>query len=439
MADRTGGGISRSDAERRDLESSQVARRELIEASRQFVTEKFVRAVESERQLQEVLVDFWSNHFNIDMSKTRSVKIADEHEVVRSRSMGKFVDLLKASARSPAMLLYLDNFQSVADAPKFESGALEPRQMPSNWEGLRRLARRGFTGAVQLTERIETLSKESNTSPDVLYERFIRSMGAGNRDRRGLNENYARELLELHTLGVDGGYTQKDVQEVARSLTGWTVSGGRYGGEFSFNSRLHDNGTKVVLGKSIPAGGGIRDGEMVLEILANHPSTMRHVSRKLCVRFVSDNPPAALVERCVQTWRRTDGDIREVVRTIAFSPEFLSRASFRTKIKSPFEYAVSSVRALGGTVLERFGTGLGVRPTNNAGSPTSLEGQVNLMGQPLFRYAFPTGWPEDSSKWVSSGALISRINFALSLTSGQLRDVILAGKATDLGEGKTNA
>lgn len=428
-----------TEAERRDLEASQTARRELTEASRQMVTEKFVRAVESERQLQEVLVDFWSNHFNIDISKTRAIKISDEYQTIRPHAAGKFFDLLKASARSPAMLVYLDNNQSVAEAPKLPVPGIAFAQFPANYDALRRLARRGLPGPSQLLERVDSMAKESGTAPDIVYERLVRASGNRNRDQRGLNENYARELLELHTLGVDGGYSQKDVQEVARCLTGWTVAGGRYGGEFVFNPRTHDNGAKVVLGHAVPAGGGIRDGEMVLEMLARHPATMRHISRKLCIRFVSDNPPSALVDRCVDTWRKTDGDITAIVRTIAFSPEFRSRACFRAKVKSPFEYAVSSVRALGGAILENAGTGVALRPTNSAGSALSMEGQVSLMGQPLFRFAFPTGWPEDSSKWVSSGALISRINFALALTSGQLRDVVLAGKATELGEGKTNS
>jgi len=183
----------------------------------------------------------------------------------------------------------------------------------------------------------------------------------------------------------------------------------------------------------------MEDGEMVLDMLAKHPSTMRHISRKLCIRFVSDNPPDSLVERCVETWKRTNGDIREIVRTIALSKEFHARSAYRCKVKSPFEHAVSSVRALGGAIAERSGSGLGVRPSTTAGNPSTLEGQVSLMGQPIFRYAFPTGWPEDSSKWVSSGALISRINFALALTSGRINEVVLAGAATDLGRGKTNA
>ena len=429
--------VELSEAERRDLEASQTARRELTEASRQLVTEKFVRAVESENQIREVLVDFWSNHFNVDIAKTRSVKIADEHQVVRAHAMGRFADLLKASAHSPAMLVYLDNFQSVAPAPAVQTG-LPARQMPANWEAVLRMARRGLPLPTQMKERVETIARDTSTPPEVVYDRIVRSMGPGNRDNRGLNENYARELLELHTLGVDGGYTQKDVQEVARCLTGWTVTGGRYGGDFQFVPRLHDNGVKVVLGKTIEAGGGVSDGEQVLELLARHPATMRHVSRKLCVRFVSDSPPTSLVDRCVAVWDLTDGDIRAIVRTIAHSPEFASRSAVRSKVKSPFEYAVSAVRALGGSVVERAGTGIPLRPNNNPGAPTSLEGQVGLMGQPLFRYSFPTGWPEESSKWVSSGALISRINFALALTSGQLRDVALSGLATDLGTDKSN-
>lgn len=375
-----------TDDERRQMADAQRARRDLAEAGRQFVTEKIVRAAHSERQLNEVLVDFWSNHFNIDISKARIVKIADEREVVRRHAMGRFSDLLMASAKSPAMLIYLDNYQSVAPMPE-TSGA----------------------------------------------------RGRRPRTARGLNENYARELLELHTLGVDGGYTQKDVQEVARCLTGWTLRS-RYSGAFVFDPRRHDRGEKTVLGKTIPAGGGIEDGEAVIAMLANHPSTMRFVSRKLCVRLVSDNPPEALVDRCVATWKRTGGDIREVVRTIVLSPEFMAPDAYRAKIKSPFELAVSAVRALGaqvradGKATLAYGNG-GARP----GDPRSLEGQINLLGQPLFRYAFPTGWPEDSQKWVSSGALIGRINFALALTGGRIDDVTLGGTATRAAEGKQGA
>ena len=359
---------------------------------------KVVRAVESERQLNEVLVDFWSNHFNIDMRKglCQFLKIVDEREVIRPHTLGTFRDLLGASAKSPAMLFYLDNAQS---------------QVPQPINRRREAFVRGYV----------------NKNGDALAKMALAQAAPapGQKARGGINENYAREIMELHTLGVDGGYTQKDVQEVARCLTGWGFN--RQTGTFVFNRRGHDTGEKHVLGQRIPAGGGIEDGEKVLDILASHPSTAKYISRKLCQRFVSDAPPAALVERCAQTWKRTDGDLREVVRAIVTSPEFFSRAAYKQKIKSPFEFAVTSVRALGGeidfTPRGNFRRG-GGRPGNMQGMlAQTLVGQIATMGQPLFQYQAPTGYPEDSRKWVSNGALISRLNFALGLASGKSPEV----------------
>ncbi len=354
----------------------------------QLQNEKIIRAVESERQLQEVLVDFWSNHFNIDVRKgpCRVLKVVDEREAIRPHVLGKFRDLLGASAKSPAMLVYLDNAQSSA-----------PRELPA----------------------MRANSIATNAPP--------RRVG-------GLNENYARELMELHTLGVDGGYTQKDVQEVARCFTGWSWN--PQTGQFQFYPRRHDDGPKTVLGHQIPSRGGIKDGEMVLDILARHPSTAKFIATKLCRRFVADDPPPALVARVASVFTMTDGDLRQVMEAIISSPEFFSTLAYRSKIKSPFEYAVSAVRALGGTVdtdgvpsLERkfametaatFG-----RLPERAGNlrRKSLNMQISEMGQPLFAYAAPTGYPEDSRQWVSTGALISRMNFALALTGRNLLDV----------------
>lgn len=375
----------------------------VFQANRDMQMAKIIRAVESERQLNEVLADFWSNHFNIDQRKNqcRFLKVVDEREVIRPHVLGKFRDLLGASAHSPAMLVYLDNAQSQVPQP------VNPR-------------------LVEMTRR------RARQSGDPLMMAAAQNLptAPGQKTRGGINENYAREIMELHTLGVDGGYTQKDVQEVARCFTGWSVD--RPTGTFRYFARRHDNGEKNVLGHVIPAGGGQRDGEMVLDILAAHPSTARFVSRKLCQRFVSDEPPAALVNRCAQVWQRTGGDLREVVRTIVTSPEFFSRAAYRQKIKSPFEFAVSSVRALGGTFdaegarrafarnLRAGGGGglMGANAYQNALRQT-LVAQIGTMGQPLFQYQAPTGYSEDSRKWVSSGALISRLNFALGLVSGR--------------------
>ncbi|WP_309723309.1 DUF1800 domain-containing protein [Armatimonas sp.] len=362
-----------TEKQRTALKESVEAKEQVAQASQQTMDNKLVRAMESEKQLQEVLVDFWSNHFNIDVSKVRTAKIIDEQQVIRPHVLGKFSELLNASAHSAAMMLYLDNDQS--------------------------------TAAVATAGR-----------------------GKAKKQAGGLNENYAREVMELHTLGVDGGYTQKDVTELARCLTGWGVRGGKYSAEFEYHDSRHDKKAKEVLGLRLPAGGDQSDGDAALTLLARHPSTMRFISTKLCRRFVSDNPPASLVDKCVATWKKTDGDIREILATITSSPEFFSTTAYKSKVKSPFEFVVSAARALGATykVGEKTkGADQGFGKKTGVGSETRTAGQISLLGQPLFRYAFPTGYPEDSSKWVSSGALIGRINYALKLTAGKLDDLAL--------------
>ena len=222
---------------------------------------------------------------------------------------------------------------------------------------------------------------------------------------RGLNENYARELMELHTLGVDGGYTQKDVQEVARAFTGWTIANPRLGGGFEFDPRRHDDGEKVVLGHRIAAGGGRKDGEQVLDLLARHPSTARFIATKLARRFVTDEPPAALVERAARRFKETDGDLREVVRTIVTSSEFLAEGSRRAKTKSPYEFVVSAIRVTGIDVANAL----------------PLVQSLRDLGMPLYGAQPPTGYPDKAEAWVNSGALLNRMNFAVALTGGQMR------------------
>jgi len=354
----------------------------------ELMTAKIVRAVESKRQLQEVLVDFWGNHFNLDVKKgtVRALKIVDDRAVTRPHVFGKFRALLGATAHSPAMLVYLDNARS--------------------------------TRAMQAPR------------------------GTQKPSRGGINENYARELMELHTLGVDGGYSQQDVQEVARCLTGWTIN--QASGEFIFRPLLHDNGAKMVLGHAIAAGGGLRDGEAVLDILAAHPATARSIARKLCVRFVADEPPAMLVKKAAKTFLASDGDLREVVKTIVTAPEFYAPQVLRAKIKSPFEYVVSTLRALDVKLtvpdpaqprgrLRLVADGLSVsRPNAGAQNPRkwqmrqSAAQQIAAMGQPLFSCRQPTGYSENSRQWVSSGALIARLNFALAVTSGGVDGVQVA-------------
>ena len=367
---------------------------------------KIISAVESPRQLYEVLVDFWSNHFNIDVRKgpCRVLKLTDDREVIRPHVFGKFRDLLEGSAKSPAMLHYLDNFQNSA-----------PRQLSPN----------------ELRRREQQLGQQSAQPAQPAV-----AAGTDNQSRMvgGINENYAREIMELHTLGVDGGYAQKDVQEVARCFTGWTVN--QQTGEFVFTPRRHDNGPKTVLGHDIPANGGIRDGEMVLDILASHPSTARFIATKLCRRFVADDPPPALVDRVANVFLGTGGDLRQVYQAIIYSPEFFSRQAYRAKIKSPFEFAVSAVRATGGKIVsddflpidKRLGIEAGAtfgRGMDRIASAKrkSLNIEIIEMGEPLFAYQAPTGYTEDSRKWVNTGALIARMNFALALAEHKVVDV----------------
>jgi uncharacterized protein (DUF1800 family) len=346
---------------------------------------KVLRAASSKRQLQEVLVDFWSNHFNLDVKKgpVRTLKIADERDVIRPHVWGRFRDLLGASAKSPAMLFYLDNVRSTRE--------MAPPRRNANARASKR--------------------------------------------RGGINENYARELMELHTLGVDGGYTQRDVQEVARCLTGWSID--RDSGTFRFRLFMHDNGEKLVLGQKIAAGGGMEDGEKVLDILAAHPSTAKFIARKLCMRLVADEPSPVLIERTAKVFRETQGDLRAVTRSIITSPEFFSASAFRAKIKSPFEFAVSAVRALDGSLTlpdarRPFGRqrlvadGRASQNANGNRQRKSLVQSIAQLGQPLFSYQAPTGWSEDSREWVSTGALIARLNFALTLAGGEVAQVDVA-------------
>jgi uncharacterized protein (DUF1800 family) len=326
----------------------QVVARDLMEG-------KLLRAIYSNRQLAEVLDDFWFNHFNIFLDKGADRYLVTEYErdVIRPHVLGKFKDLLEATAKSPAMLFYLDNWQSVGP------NAPQPRG------------------------------------------------GGAKKAQRGLNENYGRELLELHTLGVDGGYTQKDVTEVARCFTGWTINQPQRGGGFSFNRRTHDAGEKVVLGVTIPAGGGMEDGEKVLEIVAHHPSTARFISTKLAQRFVADDPPASLVDCMAQTFLKTDGNLREVMRTMLDSKEFWSVGAYRSKMKSPLEMVASAVRSVSGNVDFAF----------------PLVNQVAQLGEPLYRKQEPTGYSNSSKEWMNSAGLLARMNFALQLANDKVPGV----------------
>lgn len=380
--------------------------RRQAQRGREFVGDllaaKMARAVVSERQLEEVLADFWENHFSVFIGKGQLRYYVPEYtqRAIRPHVLGDFRELLGAVARSPAMLFYLDNVQSVADSTQ-----------PTLTQMRRgRVGRGRGAGPGGVPRRPGARGQRPLSGLDSTM-----MAQAQQRRPRGLNENYARELLELHTLGVDGGYTQQDVINVARALTGWSVSPPRTGRVgFIFRPEAHDAGEKVVLGRRLRAGRGIEDGEEVLDILARHPSTARFIARKLAIRFVSDTPPEELVDRAAATFSRTNGNIREVVRTIATAPEFFSRAVYRAKVKSPFEVTVSALRALGA----------------QADTSAISAGLVARLGQPLYGRQTPDGWPETGDEWMNTGAILNRINFGLMLATGRVPGAPLSGWPT---------
>ena len=334
----------------------------------QLQSAKITRAVLSERQLQEVMVDFWFNHFNVYALKgpVRWMTAAYEREAIRPHALGRFRDLVVATAHHPAMLYYLDNWLSTRD--------------------------------------------------DLVVP---------GRGRRGLNENYARELLELHTLGVDGGYSQQDVVEVARCFTGWTIERPQQGGGYLFRPLAHDRGAKHVLGTTIPAGGGQEDGLAVIDLLARHPSTARFIATKLVRRFVRDDPPKALVDRVAGVFRKTDGDIRTVLVAIITSSEFISADTYHAKTKTPLEVVASALRALDGRLEPPPAPGA---PARAVGGGLTLARQVARLGAPLYEAQPPTGYPDVAEAWVNAGALLGRMNYALALAENRL-----PGVRTDVG------
>ncbi|HEY8224076.1 MAG TPA: DUF1800 domain-containing protein [Pyrinomonadaceae bacterium] len=386
--------------------------------SAELQASRILRAVYSERQLLEVMVDFWSNHFNVFVGKgaDRWLLPAYDRETIRPNAMAKFGTLLEATAKSPAMLFYLDNFQSVSPNAQRPGGALlrplvQRQAFPSIDRDLRRRALLMNRRAAQQIPRVTATPQQEVKRPAA----------APQQQRRGINENYARELMELHTLGVDGGYTQKDVQEVARCFTGWTIfaprgagaavnamtgeAGRRNAGTFYFNARTHDDGEKLVLGHKIPAGGGIKDGLMVLDILSHHPSTAKFIATKLVRHFVSDTPPPSLVDRVAATYTKSDGDIREMLKTIFFSKEFNSPEAYRAKIKRPFELVISAIRTLG---------------ADTNGGPGTHQ-WLQRMGEPLYGYQTPNGYSDTAESWVNTGGLLERMNFGLALATNRIQ------------------
>jgi uncharacterized protein (DUF1800 family) len=321
------------------------------ELFRQFINQKILRAAYTNNQLNELLTDFWFNHFNVSLTKPQSAAFipAYERDVIRPHVTGKFQTLLLATAKSPAMLSFLDNSSS--------SG--QPVSMPKS------------------------------------------GMKQSKMKQRGLNENYARELMELHTLGVDGGYTQNDVTQAARVLTGWTITPT---GDFRFAANRHDNEEKLVLGKHFPNNGAYNEGVELLSLLAHHPSTALFISKKIATRFVSDNPPQPLVEEMAKTFIRSDGDLKKVMMTMVASPKFWSPDALRQKTKSPFELAISSVRSLNAEITQ----------------PYQLYNWMNKMGQKMYYYQAPSGFPDRGEYWINTGALLNRMNFGLALAAQRI-------------------
>jgi len=333
----------------------------------ELVAQRLTRDIYSNAQLQEVMTDFWLNHFNVYLHKndeTPYYLVSYERDVIRPRALGKFEDLLEATAHSPAMLLYLDNSSSMGpDSPAAEKAKIAASRRPN----------------------------AKKAAPD------------------GLNENYARELMELHTVGVNGGYTQADVTQVARVLTGWTVDKPQRGGGFKFDENRHEPGTKKVLGKKIKEHGEL-EGRQLIHMLATRPATAKFISRKLAVRFVGDDPPQTLVDRMAKTYLHSDGDISALLNTLFHAPEFWSPDAYRAKVKTPLEYVVSAARASNANIDN-------MQPLTNA---------LRDMGMPIYGAVPPTGYKWDASDWVSTGALVNRMNFALNLAANKLPGITIA-------------
>lgn len=376
------------------------------ELYRQFINQKITRAIYTNNQFRELMTDFWFNHFNVSLSKNQCASYipAFERDVIRPQVFGKFEDLVLSTAKSPAMLLYLDNFSSAGTNVPMENSSMEMGMTP-----IQKARVKNAKGKLQKAKvKVPQLANKKS----------------------GLNENYAREVMELHTLGVDGGYTQSDVTQAARILTGWTVApmgDNGYGagmknvlnkigednlakrgfvreGDFLFAMNRHDNGEKIVLGRKFEAGRGYEEGVELLKMLAHHQSAAKFISKKLAIRFVSDAPPQSLIDKMAKTFLSSDGDIKSVLMTMVNAPEFWSADALREKTKSPFELAISAVRGLDAKVKQ----------------PYQLYTWINKMGQQMYYYQAPTGFPDRGQYWINTGSLLNRMNFGLALASQRI-------------------
>ncbi|NHA03506.1 DUF1800 domain-containing protein [Mucilaginibacter sp. HC2] len=402
---------------------------------KQFIDQHIIRAVYSQNQLREMLTDFWFNHFNVSFFKGECAQFipAYERDVIRPNAMSKFDQLLLASAKSPAMLYYLDNFTSVGPPPPIQpkAPAVQPKTDDANM-----LMTGGNKPQSTDKSKAADMSMMMSASPTQPAKQ-VKTLTQQGKNVNGLNENYAREVMELHTLGVDGGYTQTDVTEAARVLTGWTVypiSDYAYGsamkglvtkigegnlaakgyvheGDFLFTPNRHDQDQKVVLGHTFPASKDpeveYQEGLTLLEMLAHQPSAAKFIARKLAVRFVNDTPPQSLINKMAKSFTDHDGDIREVLITMVTSKEFWNKKNLDAKVKSPFELVVSSLRALNADVKD----------------PYPLFNWMAKMGQKIYYYQAPTGFPDRAAYWINTGALLDRMDFGLALTGGQVGGV----------------
>ncbi len=379
---------------------------------RELINQKIVRAAYTENQLQEILTSFWFNHFNVSLTNQKCTHYVTSYEkdVIRPNVLGKFETLLLATAKSPAMLAYLDNFKSTVSDKDLtpEQKLLEKRQL----------------------QKLEALQAQDTLMQQMQVVEKVRN----GRRNKGLNENYAREIMELHTLGVDGGYTQQDVTQAARILTGWTINpdldnyrltktppaannpkrlevlakmGFVQEGDFLFAANRHDKGEKVVLGTTFPPDGGYEEGVKLIKLLAHHPSTARFISTKLATRFVNDAPPKSLIDKMTKTFQEKDGDIQQVLLTMVSAPEFWSKEALREKTKSPFELAISSVRSLNAEVQE----------------PYQLYNWIAKMGEQMYKYIAPTGFPDRGTYWINTGSLLNRMNFGLALATQKIKGI----------------
>lgn len=385
--------------------------RPVQELHRQLINQKVLRAVYSNNQLKEILTDFWFNHFNVSLTKGQSQQyvLTYERDAIRPYVLGSFKDMLMATAKHPAMLEYLDNALSVSNDNE------RTRKQQNN--AMLKAAR----------ERVEARLMDTSMAGNALVQQAIAA-----RKTKGLNENYAREVMELHTLGVDGGYAQKDVTEVARTLTGWSVRpmykegpakklvenlnekqmerrGLIVDGDFLFREDKHDENPKTVLGKQFSGKDGYQEGVEVLNMLAKHASTAQFIATKLARRFVSDEPSPALIKTLAQTYRDTEGNIKAMMIAMVNHHDFWSKDALREKVKSPFEFAISAVRATKAQVLQ----------------PYQLYTWCTKMGQRFYYYQAPTGFPDRANFWINSGALLNRMNFGLALATQKIPGVRL--------------